>query len=115
MGVTRFGLQIPSFTYPGVPDEKLFEKIAEIAGTAEQSGFDSVWVMDHHYQIPMVGRPDEPMLEAYTLLSALAARTSRARLGAMVTGVTYRNPAFAGCAQLHRLMVRAGVLRRHRS
>ena len=94
MGVTRFGLQIPSFTYPGVSDEKLFERVAEIAVTAERSGFDSVWVMDHYYQIPMVGRPEEPMLEAYTALSGLAARTSRVRLGAMVTGVTYRNPAF---------------------
>src|ERR687888_1573863 len=94
MGVTRFGLQIPSFTYPDVSDEKLFERIAEIAVTAEQAGFDSVWVMDHYYQIPMVGRADEPMLEAYTLLSGLAARTTRARLGAMVTGVTYRNPAY---------------------
>jgi len=93
MGVTRFGLQIPSFTYPDVSDDKLFEKIADIATTAEQSGFDSVWVMDHFYQIPMVGRPDEPMLESYSLLCALAARTQRARLGTMVTGVTYRNPA----------------------
>src|SRR5207237_836894 len=94
MGVTRVGLQIPSFTYPGVSDEKVFERVAEIAVTAERSGFDSVWVMDHYYQIPMVGRPEEPMLEAYTALSGLAARTSRVRLGAMVTGVTYRNPAF---------------------
>src|SRR2546423_5258972 len=94
MGVTRFGLQIPSFTYPDVSDDKLCEEIAEIAVTAEQSGFDSVWVMDHYYQIPFAGRPEEPMLECYALLSGLAARTQRARLGAMVTGVTYRNPAF---------------------
>ena len=92
--VTRFGLQIPSFTYPGISDDKLFEKIAEIATTAERSGFDSVWVMDHYYQIPTVGAPEEPMFEAYALLSALAARTSSVKLGAMVTGVTYRNPAF---------------------
>src|SRR5437764_15459661 len=94
MGVTRFGLQIPTFTYPDVADDKRFEKIAESAVTAEQSGFDSVWVMDHYYQIPFVGRPEEPMFECYAMLSALAARTQRARLGAMVTGVTYRNPAF---------------------
>jgi F420-dependent oxidoreductase-like protein len=94
MKVTRFGLQIPSFTYPGVSDDQLFDKIARIAVTAEESGFDSVWVMDHFYQIPVAGRPEEPMFEAYTLLGALAARTQRARLGAMVTGVTYRNPAF---------------------
>ena len=92
--MTRLGLQIPSFTYPGVSDDRLFDKIAEIAVTAEESGFDSVWVMDHYYQIPVAGRPEEPMFEAYTLLGALAARTERARLGAMVTGVTYRNPAF---------------------
>jgi F420-dependent oxidoreductase-like protein len=92
--VTRLGLQIPSFTYPGVPDAELFERIAEIATTAEDSGFDSVWVMDHLYQIRTVGRPDEPMLEGYALLSGLAARTSRVNLGTMVTGVTYRNPAF---------------------
>src|SRR2546423_246205 len=93
MTVTRFGLQIPSFTYPGVSDDRLFERIAEIAATAEQAGFDSIWVMDHLYQIPMVGPPTDPMLEAYTLLGGIAARTSRARLGTMVTGVTYRNPA----------------------
>jgi F420-dependent oxidoreductase-like protein len=91
--VTRLGLQIPSFTYAGVPDGELFGKVAEIATTAEGSGFDSVWVMDHFYQIRGVGQRTEPMLEAYTLLGALAARTSRARLGTMVTGVTYRNPA----------------------
>ena len=91
--VTRLGLQIPSFTYPGVPDAGLFERVAQIATTAEGSGFDSVWVMDHFYQIRGVGQRTEPMLEAYTLLGAIAARTSRVRLGTMVTGVTYRNPA----------------------
>jgi F420-dependent oxidoreductase-like protein len=91
--VTRFGLQINSFTYPGVADADLFERIAQIAGTAERSGFDSVWVMDHLYQIAVVGKRTEPMLEAYSLLCAIAARTSRAQLGTMVTGVTYRNPA----------------------
>jgi F420-dependent oxidoreductase-like protein len=91
--ITRLGLQIPSFTYPGVPDRDLFGRIAEIATTAEDSGFDSLWVMDHLYQIASVGDRAEPMLEAYTLLGGLAARTSRAKLGTMVTGVTYRNPA----------------------
>ena len=93
MPVTRFGLQIPNFTFAGVDDEDLFERIAQIAVAAEESGFDSVWVMDHFYQIAMVGPSTDPMLEAYTLLGAIAARTNRARLGAMVTGVTYRNPA----------------------
>jgi len=91
--VTRLGLQIPSFTYPGVSDAELFGRVAEIATTAEETGFDSVWVMDHFYQIRFQGQRTEPMLECYTLLSGLAARTSRVRLGALVTGVTYRNPA----------------------
>jgi len=91
--VTRLGLQIPSFTYPGVPDEELFGRISEIATIAEDAGFDSVWAMDHFYQIPFMGQRTEPMLEVYTLLSGIAARTSQVRLGAMVTGVTYRNPA----------------------
>jgi F420-dependent oxidoreductase-like protein len=88
----RLGLQIPSFTYPDVPNDQLFERVADIAVTAEESGFDSVYVMDHLFQLPLLGRPDQPMFECYTLLSALAARTKRVKLGAMVGGVTYRNP-----------------------
>jgi F420-dependent oxidoreductase-like protein len=49
--------------------------------------------MDHFYQLPLLGDPSEPMLESYTLLGGLAARTTTARLGTLVTGVTYRNPA----------------------
>ena len=90
----HFGLQLPSFTFPGVPDAGLFERVAAIAGAAEDAGFDSFWVMDHYHQIPNIGLPSEPMLEAYTVLSGVAARTSRISLGALVTGVTYRNPAF---------------------
>ncbi|HYH50049.1 MAG TPA: LLM class F420-dependent oxidoreductase [Acidimicrobiia bacterium] len=91
--VTRLGLQIPNFTFPGVADPELFETIAGIATSAENNGFDSVWVMDHLYQIEMVGPKEDAMFEAYTLLGALAARTRRASLGTMVSGVTYRNPA----------------------
>jgi F420-dependent oxidoreductase-like protein len=91
--VTRLGLQIPSFTYPGLSGDELFGRIAEIATTAEDAGFDSVWVMDHFYQIGFQGKRTEPMLECYTLLGAIAARTTQVRLGALVTGVTYRNPA----------------------
>jgi F420-dependent oxidoreductase-like protein len=89
----RLGFQIPNFTYPGVAPDQLFERVADIAVTAEESGFDSVWVMDHFYQLPLLGPPSNEMFEAYTLLGALAARTRRVRLGTMVTGVTYRNPA----------------------
>src|SRR5262245_35894101 len=89
----RMGLQIPSFTYPGVPDAELFERVADIATTAERAGFDSVYAMDHFYQLPLLGPPNDPMMECYTLLSALAARTKTVKLGAMVGGVTYRNPA----------------------
>ncbi|MGO9208141.1 MAG: LLM class F420-dependent oxidoreductase [Candidatus Limnocylindrales bacterium] len=94
MRLTRLGLQIPNFTFPGVADDGLFERIAQIAVAAEESGFDSLWVMDHFYQIPSVGPRTDPMFEAYTLLGAIAARTGRASLGTMVTGVTYRNPAY---------------------
>jgi F420-dependent oxidoreductase-like protein len=88
----RLGLQIPNFTL-GVPDDRLFESVSELAVTAEDVGFDSLWVMDHFYQLPALGGPPMPMLESYTLLGGLAARTSRIRLGTLVTGVTYRNPA----------------------
>jgi F420-dependent oxidoreductase-like protein len=91
--LTRFGLQIPSFTYPNTGEGDLFERVGRAAEVAETSGFDSLWVMDHFFQIPFVGEPSEPMFEAYTLLGALAVKTNRARIGAMVTGVTYRNPA----------------------
>ena len=89
----RMGLQIPSFTYPDVANDDLFETVAGIAVNAEEQGFDSVFVMDHFYQLPLLGPPDHEMFESYTLLSAIAARTSRVRLGCLVGGMTYRNPA----------------------
>ena len=91
--MTKFGLQIPNFTFADVPDREMFEHVADLALAGEQAGFESVWVMDHFWQLPPLGGPTQPMLEAYTLLGGLAARTRRVKLGTLVTGVTYRNPA----------------------
>ncbi len=88
----RLGYQIPNFTYPGGP-EQIFNTVAAQAQEAEASGFDTVLVMDHFYQLPMIGKPEEPMLEAYTTLGALSAVTDRIQLSTLVTGNTYRNPA----------------------
>jgi F420-dependent oxidoreductase-like protein len=88
-----FGYHMPSFTFPGVPPSGLFDHVASLAGAAEEAGFSVVTVMDHFYQIAGIGPETEPMLEAYSTLGALSQRTSRVRLGALVTGVTYRNPA----------------------
>lgn len=90
--MTTFGFQIPNFTFGG-DDREIFGHVVDLARTAEDSGFESVWVMDHFYQLPALGGGTQPMLESYTLLGALAASTTHARLGTLVTGVTYRNPA----------------------
>jgi len=88
-----FGFHMPTFTFPGVPGDQLFDRVAKNAQAAEKAGFDLVTVMDHFYQIGGIGPETEPMMEAYTTLSALATQTSRVKLGTLVTGVTYRNPA----------------------
>jgi F420-dependent oxidoreductase-like protein len=91
----EFGLQLPRFSWPGGPGETR-DRLTDVAAAAEEAGFTSLWVMDHMMQIPSVGPHWEDMLESYTTLSFLAGRTTTARLGAMVTGVTYRNVAHLG-------------------
>jgi len=86
-------LHMPNFNFPGVEPDGLFEHLAQIAQTAEESGFSSLTVMDHLHQIPNVGPRTNWMLEGNTILAGLAARTSRVSLGLLVAGVTYRNPA----------------------
>jgi F420-dependent oxidoreductase-like protein len=88
----HLGLQIPNYNFPGVSEEQLFEKLSDIATTAESSGFDTVLVMDHLHQIRGVGPPENWMLEGNTILPALAARTSSVNLSLLVGAVTYRNP-----------------------
>ena len=87
----KLGLQVPSFTWPGGA-EQTGPTLARIGQAAEAAGFSSLWVMDHFYQIEMIGKPEEPMLEAYSALNFLAAVTRQIRLGALVTGVIFRHP-----------------------
>jgi F420-dependent oxidoreductase-like protein len=87
----KFGLQVPSFTFPGGAPA-LAGHLERIVRTADEVGFDSIWVMDHLFQIRSVGRPEEPMLEGWTALGFIAAHTRRARIGLMVGGIHYRHP-----------------------
>lgn len=91
----KIGLQIPSFNWPGSP-QNLGATLADMGRTADELGFASLWVMDHYFQIEGggMGRAEDPMLEGYSALNFLAGVTERARLGTMVTGVNYRAPGF---------------------
>ena len=87
----KFGLQINQFTWPGGASA-IGPTLARVGRTADEVGFDSIWVMDHFFQIRGLGPPEAPMLEGQTALGFLAAHTERARLGLMVGGVHYRAP-----------------------
>src|ERR1700675_794261 len=88
----KLGLQISSFTWPG-GTEAIGPTLARVVQAADDVGFDSIWVMDHFFQIRGAGPVDDPMLEGWTTLGFMAAHTKRARLGLMVGGVHYRQPA----------------------
>lgn len=87
----KFGLQIYSFTWPGGP-EAIGPILARAVQAADEAGFDSIWVMDHFWQIGGPNSELQPMLEGWTALGFMAAHSQRARLGLMVGGVHYRNP-----------------------
>ena len=87
----KIGLDIADFTWPAGP-AKLGSTLGDIARTADEAGFDSIWVMDHFWQIRMNGPEHHEMLEGYSALSYIAAVTKRAKLGTMVTGVVYHQP-----------------------
>ncbi|MEO5919321.1 MAG: LLM class F420-dependent oxidoreductase [Candidatus Limnocylindrales bacterium] len=87
----KFGLQISSFTWPGGAAE-IGPTLARVVRAADDAGFDSIWVMDHFFQIRGLGKPEEPMLEGNTALGFIAAHSDRARIGLMVGGIHYRQP-----------------------
>ena len=88
-----FGYHLPTYTFRDASPQQLFDRVADLATAVENSGFSLVTVMDHFYQIQGVGPETDPMLEAYSTLAALSQRTTKVRLGTLVSGVTYRNPA----------------------
>jgi alkanesulfonate monooxygenase SsuD/methylene tetrahydromethanopterin reductase-like flavin-dependent oxidoreductase (luciferase family) len=78
----KIGLQVPSFTWPG-GNEAIAPTFARIARTADEAGFDSLWVMDHFFQIRGIGPEDEPMLEGWSALAFASARQCDGGLGAL--------------------------------
>jgi F420-dependent oxidoreductase-like protein len=88
-----FSLHLPNFTFPGATPATLFDNVVRQAKAAESAGFGMVTVMDHLYQIGGLGTPEDPMLEGWSVLNALARETSKVKLATQVSGITYRNPA----------------------
>src|SRR5215211_5501363 len=92
----KFGLQHPifSFDYGNHNNtSQIVDSLKNLVTRAENTGFDSFWVMDHFHQIPFIGKPEEPMLEGWTTLSVLAGITTKIKLGTLVTGIIYRHPS----------------------
>jgi F420-dependent oxidoreductase-like protein len=88
----QLGISITNFSWPAPPAE-IGPTIARLARAADDAGIDSIWTMDHFFQIPVVGLPPEdPMIEAFTALTFVASHTRRARLGTLVASVPYRHP-----------------------
>ncbi|MDH3445429.1 MAG: LLM class flavin-dependent oxidoreductase, partial [Deltaproteobacteria bacterium] len=87
----RIGLQLSSFTWSGEIG-RLAPTLARVGRAAEEAGFASIWAMDHFFQIAMIGKPEEPMLEGYSVLDYLAAITRRVKLGTLVSAVMHRHP-----------------------
>lgn len=88
----KFGIQHPTFSFDG-QGTQIIDSISAVAKMAEQTGYDSLWMMDHFHQIPGVGKPEEPMLEGWTTISVLAGMTTKLKLGTLVTGNIYRYPS----------------------
>ena len=93
----QFGLQHPNFSFDYNGQDNNVSDIADslkmLITKAENTGFDSFWVMDHFHQIQFVGRPEEPMLEGWSVISMLAGLTTKIKLGTLVTGIIYRYPS----------------------
>ena len=87
----NLALHYAAFDQPG-STAAIAPTLAATARAADEGGFDTLTVMDHYLQIDSIGPPEDPMLEAYTTLGFLAGQTRTLRLGALVTGVTYRHP-----------------------
>jgi len=87
----KLGLQVSDFTWPGAPTS-IGPTFARIVRDADDAGMASLWVMDHFFQISMIGPPEHEMLEGYSALAYAAGVTRNISLGTLVTGVTYRDP-----------------------